>query len=172
MRAIVGLQHPGEIFRLLWLSESKSGIYVGYFNGVVDTHVSYHRDGTRHFRIAKSHHQRWKDVPLNDHVGVKQLLHSSISAHAKHDPWPRITSPRDETILLDSRQLSGYDTLAVDTWLSDTGNESMLTRRAEQAHLESGFRHISLSNWRLSSFPHLLFAISFWGGNTHVPVEA
>ena len=172
MRVIIGLKQGDECFRLLWLSESRSGIYIGHFNGVVDVHSSYHQDGTRHSRIAKSHHQRWKDVPLKCHSGVKQLLHSSISTEAPHDRWPSVVSARDELIVLNSSQLAGYDTLAVDAWLSDTSSESTLERRARHTHQQLGFHHISLSTWHLSYFPDLLFALSFWAANTHAPVEA
>lgn len=172
MRVIVGLKRGEDCFRLLWLSESRSGIYVGHFTGLIDIHSSYHQDGTRHTRIAKSHHQRWTDVPLNSHSGVKPLIHGSIQVNAPHDRWPIVASARDEFIVLNDSDLAGYDTLAVDAWLSDAGNESALKRCAEHAHRELGFRHITHSTWQLSCFPNLLLAISFWAANTHVPIEA
>jgi hypothetical protein len=172
MRVIVGLEGPEERFRLLWLSESRSGIYIGYFTGTVDVHSSYHQDGTRHSRIAKSHHQRWQDVPLRSHSGVKQLLHASIPIHNRHDLWPRVASARDELIILNHSQFAGYDTLAVDALLASTNNDSDLNRFPEHAHEEYGFHHISQSTWSLSFFPNLVFALSFWAANTHAPVEA
>lgn len=172
MRVIVGLKQGDECFRLLWISESRSGIYIGHFTGVVDVHSSYHQDGTRHSRIAKSHHQRWKDVPLKSHSGVKQLLHISISTKAPHDRWPSVASDRDELLVLNGAQFADYDTLAVDAWLSDAGSESTLERRAAYTHHHLGFHHISLSTWHLSHFPNFLFALSFWAANTHATVEA
>jgi hypothetical protein len=166
MRVIVGFEAPPESFRVMWLSESRSGIYVGQFMGAVDIHASYHRDGTRHTRIGKSHHQRWKDVPLSSFSGVKQLQHGSIPIQGISHRCPRVPSVRDELITLDSSQFIGYDTLAVDFWLSDADSGSKLNHVAEHAHLDTGFHHISYSSWTLSSFPNLAFAVSFWAANT------
>lgn len=171
MRVIVGLKRLEETFRLLWLSESRSGIYIGHFAGAADVHFSYHQDGTRHTRIAKGHHQRWKDAPLSSHTGFKLLLHGGIPLNAGHERWSKATSARDQLITFDSSQFAGYDTLAVDALLSDLSHETSFSLYKEHAHSEHGFLYISHSVWRLSFFPNLFFALYFWAANTHASVE-
>jgi hypothetical protein len=172
MRALVCLESPEATHRVLWLSESKGGIYVGAFNQVVDTHSSYHQDGTRHFRVANSHHQRWKDVPLSDHSGVKQLLHSSIPLQeANTHQWPTHTSTvRDEILLITRDQFVGYNTMAVDVWLADCGSDAALTDLSQTAHLRHGYVAVLAKSWGLKSFSNLKLAISIWAA--HVVSES
>ena len=171
MRVFVCLKVSGETHRVLWLSESKSGIYVGVFNDTVDLHFSYHQDGTRHSRIAKEHHQRWKDVPLHLHSGVRQMLHNSISLKSlQAHRWPtHAPTTRDETILLDESQFVGNDSLAVDVWLADSASEQELRHSAQTAHLRAGFLAVSSSIWELDNFANLRLAISFWAATTSAP---
>ena len=98
-------------------------------------------------------------------------MHSCISVHSEHGGHPRGTSERDELVLLEHDQFRGFDTLAVDTLLSDSASEKALKRRAENTHVDVGFSYITHSTWRLTCFPDLLLAISFWAANTHAQVE-
>ena len=140
MRTTLCVRVAGQVYRILWMSESKKGIYVGVFNNLVDSHMSYHQDGTRHWRVAKVYHNRWKDVPLSLHVGIKQLNHSSISIlpecfqyWSKHVPIRR----NETVIVLDEHQFYGHDTLAVDVWLTDVASETVLLKRLAQTISDS-----------------------------------
>lgn len=170
MRVLVLLKLGGVSHRVLWASESRSGIYMGVFTDRVDTHFSYHADGVRHIRIAKSHHRRWRDVPLASHVGFKQLLHSSITLQSEPRPWPiQAPSARDEVLCLDESSFLGYDSLAVDMWLSDFASKAALGNTARGVHARHGFKYISHRVWHLQNFSGLLFAMGFWAASTSVP---
>jgi hypothetical protein len=135
--------------------------------------MSYHADGIRHTRIAKTHHQRWQDVPLINHTGFKQLLHGNIPLRSQ----PRLgslkaASARDDVICLEERYFLGHDSVAVDVWLSDTASKSALDRAAQSVHSRHGFKFVAHKAWRLQSFPSLVFAMSFWAASTSVPAAS
>jgi len=164
MRSFVCFSSSKDTHRVLWASESKSGLYVGLFNGSVDTHYSYHQDGTRHLRIARSHHQRWKDAPLSSHSGVKQLMHGHIPiSQAETERRPKHSSAaREDLILVQDTQFSGFSSMAVDVWLADSRNEPSLRQISETAHLRSGYVVVSSRTWDLDCFPNLKFTIAVW----------
>jgi len=156
------LENKDESRRIVWLTESKSGIYVGLFSGQVDSHSSYHQDGTRHWRIKDEYHQRWKDVPLRTFTGAKQLQHGNMSLLPPLElKGPRhLPSGRDEVLLVPATDALGFSDLALDVWLSDKTSARMLERLMESVHTRTGSRVVAERRWGLDSFPNLLLGLS------------
>lgn len=132
MRIALCIRRQGQLFRLVWLNESKAGIYLGVLGAQEDSHVSYHQDGTRHMKIGADYHNRFSDVPISSHKGFKQLDHFSLSLTKNWFNSKTAYKGDEKTeslVLLDERLLYEKDTLALDVWLLDRASEQdALTR--------------------------------------------
>jgi hypothetical protein len=129
MRLALCIRYQQKIFRLLWINESRSGIYVGVLGREADSHASYHRDGTRHFKRGSEHHTRFSDTPIASHKGPKQLGHFSLPLTTDwfNEKTAYAGEEKTETVvLLDEQVLHDNDTLALDVWLLDRASESEL----------------------------------------------
>jgi hypothetical protein len=78
MRIALCVRFNKRLFRLVWITESKNGIYLGILGGKQEAHVSYHQDGNRHAKLGDDYHNRFKDTSITDHEGPKQLGHLSF----------------------------------------------------------------------------------------------
>ena len=129
MRVALCVRHEKTIFRLVWINESKAGIYLGVLGSEQDSHISYHQDGTRHTKIGAEYHNRFSDTPISSHTSFKQLDHLSLSL-TKNWFNPKTIYAGDERtesiVLLDERLLYGRDTLALDVWMTDRASEQKL----------------------------------------------
>lgn len=52
MRAIIATDFEGQLRKLIWLTENKSGISAGICEGTPDPHATYHADGRFHCKIT------------------------------------------------------------------------------------------------------------------------
>ena len=52
MRAFVCTDYGSVIRKLVWLNESRAGVYVGMYDKSANPHASYHADGTHHLKIV------------------------------------------------------------------------------------------------------------------------
>ena len=129
MRIALCFRRNGNIYRLVLLTESTNGIYLVVFGGQQQSHISYHQDGTRHIRMDSEYHNRFSDVPIASHSGVRQIDHLSMSMTKE---WFSAATayPGDEKtetlVLLDEALFHERDTLAVDVWLLDRASEPQL----------------------------------------------
>src|SRR5437879_92875 len=78
MRIALCVRFDKRLFRLVWINESKNGIYVDILGGKQEAHVSYHQDGNRHVKLGNDYHNRFSDTPIAAHKGPKQLGHLSL----------------------------------------------------------------------------------------------
>ena len=161
MRIAICVRHQASIYRLVWLNEDKGGIYLGARE---DSHVSYHADGTRHVKMGIEYHNRFTDAPIASFTGFKQLDHFALSLTKE---WfnPKTLYPGDRrtesSILVDESLLSGKDSLALDTWLTDRSSEQeLLATIAHHVLPLAGFVVVSEFGSSLEHFPeHKLFLI-------------
>src|SRR5438270_13060256 len=52
MRAFVCTDYDSTIRKLVWLNESRAGVYVGMYDEKKNPHTSYHADGRHHTKIT------------------------------------------------------------------------------------------------------------------------
>src|SRR5436309_15348701 len=48
MRAFICTDYRGKLYRVVWLTESSAGMYLGYYHKRHEVHASYHVDGAFH----------------------------------------------------------------------------------------------------------------------------
>lgn len=131
MRLTIGTRFETRFYRLIWITESKSGCYIGLF-GAEDMHLSYHADGTKHFRKGRSSPiEQHRSDPIDRLNDCRDILHTGIpitGAWFSERTEFRSDAKTVAVQLLDSRLFEGYDTLTVDVFL--------MHRDAEQTFLE------------------------------------
>lgn len=164
MRVALCVRHEKTIFRLVWINESRAGIYLGVLGTEQDSHISYHQDGTRHTKIGADHHNRFSDIPISSHVSFKQLDHLSLSL-TKNWFNPRTIYNGDEktevTVLLDQRLLYGRDTLALDVWMTDRASEQkLLDAIAKHLVTRPDFQVVAEFVFALEYFPNQKIALT------------
>ena len=129
MRISICFRRGSRIHRLVWLNESTAGIYLGVLGGQREFHVSYHQDGTRHAKFDSEYQNRFSDVPIAAHTGVKQLEHLSLSMTKEWFSAATLYRGDEKTetlVLLDEGLFQGRDTCSLDVWLLDRAAEPEL----------------------------------------------
>lgn len=129
MRISLCFRRDDQIYRLVWLNESTNGIYLGVLGGREEFHVSYHQDGTRHAKLDSEYHNRFSDVPIASHTGVRQLDHLSLAMTKEWFSAATVYDGDEKTetlVLLDEGLFRKRDTLALDVWLLDRASEPEL----------------------------------------------
>ena len=164
MRIALCVRFDKRLFRLVWINESKNGIYVGILGAKQESHVSYHRDGNRHVKVAADYHNRFSDAPIAAHKGAKQLGHLSLPL-TKNSFEPKMAYLGDEKteslLLLDERLLWNKDTLALDLWLLDRASEpELLDIVARVLASDSGFQVLAELVCSLDNFPDHKIALT------------
>ena len=164
MRIALCVRPLHEIYRLVWLNESKDGIYVGTLGGAEDAHLSHHKDGTQHMKMGEGYHNRDKCTPIAAHVGFKHLGHFSLSL--TKGCFNRKTTYKGDgqtksVVLIDERLLLWRDTLALDVWLTDRPSEYELLRTiATHKRMDHRFQVVAELVSALDHFPHHKLAIT------------
>jgi len=126
----------GGLNRLVWFTQSRAGIYLGYFGTKADHHHSLHEDGRRHLR-TRAHRDLMpasSDLQINSHGFPRQLVHASISVLDDPDRFaPFSPSARYEQVaLITDAQLGGADRVALDYYLMHRDYEAEFLRLPPQ----------------------------------------
>lgn len=127
MRISICFRRANKIYRLVWLNESKAGVYLGLLGGQQEFHVSYHQDGTRHAKLDSEYHNRFSDAPIASYTGFKQLDHMSLAMTKEWFSAATEYTSDEKTqsvVLLDECLFAGRDTCALDVWLLDRASET------------------------------------------------
>jgi hypothetical protein len=162
MRIALCVRHGKTIHRLVWLGESKAGIYVGVLGAQEDSHVSYHTDGTRHTKMGSEYHNRFSDTPIHEYAGCRQLDHFSLSLTKNwFNAKTQYTGDEktESIVLVDEKSLAGRDTLALNVWLTDRKSEQELLN-ITAGEIDPKFTLVAEYIASLENFPNHKLAIS------------
>ena len=170
MRVSICVERGDKVYRLAWVSESKSGVYLGHLGANEDHHVSYHQDGKRHFKSGDLHHGAFVDLPIASHKGFKQLSNGNVALTKEwlnaRTEYP--ASPRAETLIsLAENVFNGFDSLSIDWYLVDSASEvafrEMINRRART---REQFALVDLRSLALHHFPGHNLGLALWAART------
>jgi hypothetical protein len=135
-----------------------------------DNHVSYHRDGTRHFKLGSETHVRSTDAPIALHKNWKQLGHFSLPLTTDWFNAKTAYAGDEKTeslVLLDERLLHGKDTLALDVWLLDRASEpELLATVARLIVADPSFKIVAELVLSLENFPDHKIALTLRSART------
>lgn len=158
MRSSICFRRDRRIYRLVWITESRNGIYVGLLGGQQEFHVSYHQDGTRHAKVGSEYQNRFSDTPIAAYAGFKQLDHISLSMSPE---WFGAATEyagdeKTETVfVLDESLFRACDTCAVDVWLCERSSETgLLDAIGRMLSSEPSFQIATEAFIALDNFPN------------------
>lgn len=166
MRSSICFRKSGAVHRLLWINESKAGIYLGHAGLREDFHVSYHQDGTRHFRMGDERVCGFKAAPIHTHEGVTHVTHGTIPLSGKWFTSANsfaIDEKTNNTIILDDSIFTGMNSLAYDFWLIGRSSEAQFVEIVgRMRNHRSPSRLIVESIAALDMFPSQKCGLTVW----------
>jgi hypothetical protein len=164
MRIALCFRRSDNIHRLIWITESRNGIYLGFQGAKQEFHISYHQDGRRHAKVGSDYHNRFNDVQIASHKGVRQLHHVSLSITKKWFTAETAYSGDNKTetlFLLDEALFRNQDMLALDIWLIDRASEQELFGTVGRLiKSDPAFKIITEIVASLDSFPEQKIALT------------
>jgi len=175
MRISICIRRKTGTFRLVWVNESKTGVYLGNVGGTEESHVSYHQDGNRHFKVGDEYHGEFRDEPIVSFLGLKQLLHASMPITDQWFTESTKFAPDNKThsvILVDEMRLIGFDTIAIDLFLLHRSAESEFV--TELGKTVDGRAHFELNVATivaLDNFPEHKIGLALWAARTRSEVS-
>jgi len=82
MRAIICTDYSGDLRKLIWLTENKTGISAGICEADTNPHATYHVDGTYHHKI--NHHGRTIEIsPSKEKIPLAAITTKKLSQKLK-----------------------------------------------------------------------------------------
>ncbi len=66
MRKTIISEIDGDLKKLVWVMESKEGVYMGFYGLVKDTHQSYHKSGIVHDKRGSRYFPTYKGTPISE----------------------------------------------------------------------------------------------------------
>lgn len=126
MRVSLCFRWNDRVHRVVWINESKGGLYVGVLGGHDEFHVSYHSSGLRHTKLASVTHNEHDDVPICDWKGVRQLQHLSffITKDWFGEGNCYVGDGKSEiSLILDDQPFASISRCGMDFWLFDRASE-------------------------------------------------
>jgi hypothetical protein len=158
VRISICFRWNSQIYRLVWITESRDGVYLGLLGGQEEFHVSYHQDGTRHSKIGSEYHNRFSDAPIAAFTGFKLLDHVSLSMSPEWFTAATAYAGDEKTetlFVLDESLFRNRDTCMVDVWLCDRPSErSLLEAIGRTVSGEASFHIASETLLALDNFPN------------------
>ncbi len=172
MRVAICVAIKGKVYRTVWLNDSAGGFFVGSYGATHDVHLSYHKDGMKHFRdeTQAKPFGRVQEIAIDDFQGHKQVGHLScpltIAWFTSKTEYQRTASP-ELSVVVGGQGLIGYDTLAVDTFLVHAKSEGTFLEQvvAKRAH-GSSFELLASCSLPLEYFPAHCVVPVMWKANT------
>ena len=138
VKATVCVFYGDKAYKLFWLSEDPKGVYVGMHGAFAGSHLSYHADGTKHFRrppkkkpILPSQNAPIKEITkpvqlLNSYIEITEFQLSGIA-----EPYSSAENNRVE-IFLGANICDDTQRLSVDSFLVHRSHESELIKFLHQ----------------------------------------
>lgn len=174
MRYFVCHTFEGNIYRQLWITESKRGISIGAFGAEEDTHLSYHTDGVKHFALHKNgrreHYLPSQHSPIND-IEKYAIIGSMNTPLVERWRGPANTfSSNKETdiILLDEHLFKAYNYLVIDVAILNKNAEQLFLSQVNPYDDAQSPKLIVCHLGSMSNFPNHKIAVRIFGNIVQV----
>ncbi len=181
MRANICVFYHHTAYKIVWVNEDARGVYIGFFGVFRGSHLSYHRDGTRHWKWAPSKatvletstmtpdkmcpiHEIRKPAHLI--TNVIPVSESNVSAAASlYKPDAAGTTG----VFLSAQALLGEQQLSVDSYLVHQSHEEDAVKLLWSQDNDSPAPSLlTFDSFRLDEFPEHRCVIAF---SKHLDLE-
>jgi hypothetical protein len=160
MRAFVCTDYDSTIRKLVWLNESRAGVYVGMYDEKKNPHTSYHADGRHQTKITlggkKVEVFREHRKPITSISGHQQIMgHAAFYADSTMRRLPQFESESKETafFLIGRAIFRHVDALAMNTFIVKRQYEAQFLKRMYADYQSDSYELVAVSTFRLEHFP-------------------
>ncbi len=174
MRAIVATDFDGQLRKLIWLTENKTGVSAGICERTPNPHATYHSDGTFNCKLTVKGHilnfQPEKKIPLRE-VATKQQLFGSGFFYVSNtmQRLPKFTPNRriDTLLVLGQSVFSDIECAGVNIYIVNRSHENAFVAGAYSSYEDESYMVVALNLFRLHVFTdHQLGVIIYKGRKT------
>ena len=160
MRAFVCTDYDATIRKLVWLNESRAGVYMGMYDEKKNPHTSYHASGRHHTKITLGGKEmelfREQREPIRSISTYQQIMgHGAFYADKTMRRLPQFESESKETafVLIGRAIFRHVEALAMDTCIVNRRYEAQFLTRMYADYQAGSYELVAVSTFRLEYFP-------------------
>jgi hypothetical protein len=159
MRAFICTDYDSTIRKLVWLNESRAGVYVGMYDEKKNPHTSYHADGRHQTKITLGGKEievfREHRKPITSISGHQQIMgHGAFYADSTMRRLPQFESSKETAFVLIGRGIFKHvEALGMDTFIVNRQYEAEFLKRMYADYEADSFELVTVNTFRLEHFP-------------------
>jgi hypothetical protein len=160
MRAFVCTDYDSTIRKLVWLNESRAGVYVGMYDEKDNPHTSYHADGRHQSKMTLGGKEvevfREQRKSITSISGYQQIIsHAAFYADNTMRRLPQFESESKETafVVIGRAIFRHVEVLAMNTFIVKRQYEARFLKRMYVDYETDSFELVAVSTFRLEHFP-------------------
>ena len=170
MRSYVCVSYREKYYKLVWVNEDSKGVYLGMYGFVQGTHFSYHRDGTKHFRVYNSPvpQLQHKGTPIEDIELFQQITFQVIPLHETNITITGFEYQKEDqssstSVFLDE-EIFREKTLAIDSYLINRTKEPDFVKFLYSYPMREKYKIVACNIHELTNFPKHKIALVILSG--------
>jgi hypothetical protein len=160
MRAFVCTDYDSTIRKLVWLNESRAGVYVGMYDEEDDPHTSYHANGRHQTKIIRGGKEfeifREQREPITSISGYQSIITTgAFYADKTMRRLPQFESESKETafVLIGRAIFRHVEALAMNTFIVNRQYEANFLNEMYSCYQNDSYELVAVSTFRLEHFP-------------------
>jgi len=160
MRAFVCTDYDSTIRKLVWVNESRAGVYVGRYDEKKNPHTSYHADGRHQTKITVGgkevevfREQRESIASISKYQQI--ISHGAFYAENTMRRLPQFESESKETafVLIGRAIFKHVEALAMNTFIVKRQYEAKFLKRMYADYETGSYELVAVSTFGLEYFP-------------------
>jgi hypothetical protein len=159
MRAFICTDYESTIRKLVWLNESRAGVYVGMYDENKNPHTSYHADGRHQTKITVRGQEieifREERRSITSISGYQQIMgHGAFYGENTMRRLPEFESEPKETayIVIGHAIFKHVEALAMNTSIVKRNYEARFLKQM-YANYQGHHELVAVNTFRLEHFP-------------------
>lgn len=180
MRVMIATDFDGQLRKLIWFTENKTGVSAGICDSKANPHVTYHVDGTYHHKITHRGgtlkiEAPKKKVPLAS-ISTKQQLLGTVVFYADHNmkDLPRFTPDGrvDTIVILGQSIFSNIRCASFNSYIFHRDHEAAFMAEAYALYEDKSFTLVTVNAFSLHQFPkHKVGVVVYKGRGEIAQIE-
>jgi len=160
MRVSICTDHKSIVRQIVWLNESRSGVYVGMYDERANPHTSYHADGRHHVKITQQRKElvifEEQRKPITSISGNESIItHGAFYTDEIMDRLPQLDSKRKETaiVLIGASIFRHVGALAMNTFIVNRKYERQFLGAMYADYEMDHHELVTVNSFTLEHFP-------------------
>ncbi len=170
MRGFICTDYEGQLFKVVWFTEGKMGVSVGYYDKKIEVHSTYHTDGAVHVKINGEKVPgsfSKKCAPIKEIQNAGNITGGAVSYSGKFFSltMPFQSYKRADVVALMSHAIwKEIGAMAFNASIVSSKWEHDFLRQQYNDYQDKSFDLVSVNLFQLDHFPNHKIAIVFYRG--------